>query len=159
MFLAHVFRVGLAWCTIGVYHSGISALLESHHLHNILDHPIICRLLCHFYLQCLPSHKWFQLWDVDHLLFLLDSWAHASSLSTFKLAWKTATLLALLTTKCCSDLALLCIDNQHPFLQHNAAIFMPVSCGKTDCLGHLPPQIHIVSHSNVNICPMFYLKA
>ena len=28
-----------------------------------------------------------------------------------------------------------------------------------DKLGHLPPQIHIDSQSNVNICPVFYLKA
>ena len=58
-----------------------------------------------------------------------------------------------------SDLTLLCIDNQHLFLQHNAAIFIPLSGGTTDHLGHLPPQIHIESHSNVNLCPVFYLKA
>ena len=34
-----------------------------------------------------------------------------------------------------------------------------MSGGKTDHLGHLPPQIHIESHSNVNLCPLFYLKA
>ena len=34
-----------------------------------------------------------------------------------------------------------------------------MSGGKTDCLGHLSPQIHIESHSNVNLCPVFYLKA
>ena len=56
---------------------------------------------------------------------------------------------------CCSDLPLLCIDNQHLFLQHNAAIFIPMPGGKTDCLGHLCPQICIESHSNVNLCPVF----
>ena len=34
-----------------------------------------------------------------------------------------------------------------------------MSGGKTDNLGHLPPQIHIESHSNVNLCPVFYLNA
>ena len=76
-----------------------------------------------------------------------------------KLAWKTATLLALVTAKRCSDLTLLCVDNQHLFLQRNAAIFVPLSGGKTDRPGHLPPQIRIESHSNVNLCPVFYLKA
>ena len=110
--------------------------------------------MCHFYLQCLPSCKWFDSWDVEHLLSLLESWAPTSSLTTFKLAWKTATLLALLTAKHCSDLTLLCVDNQHLFPQYNAVIFVPLSGCKTDCLGH-----HIDSHSNVNLCPVFYLKA
>ena len=51
---------------------------------------------------------------------------------------------------CCSDLPLLCIDSQHLFLQHHAAIFVPAYDDKTDQLGHLPPQIHIESHSSVN---------
>ena len=105
------------------------------------------------------SCKHFDPWDVEHLLSLLESWTPTSSLTTFKLAWKTATLLALVTVKCCSDLTLLCIDNQHLFLQCNAAIFIPMSGGKKDHQGHLPPQIHIELHSNVNLCSVFYLKA
>ena len=115
--------------------------------------------MCHFYLQHPPSHKHFDPWDVEFLLSLLESWAPASSLTTCKLAWKTTTLLALITAKCCSDLTLLCIDNQHLFLQCHAAIFIALSGGKTDHPGHLPPQIHIESHTNVNLCPVFYLKA
>ena len=158
-FLLHLFQVGLAWHTIGIYRSAISAFLEPHCIHRASNHPVISKLMHHFYLQHPPSCKWFDPWDVECLLSLLESWAPASSLTTFKLAWKTATLLALVTAKHCSDLTLLCVDNQHLFLQHNAAIFVPVSGGKTDCPGHLPPQIHIESHSNVNLCLVFYLKA
>ena len=150
--------MGLAWHTIGIYCSAISAFLESHHIHKASNHPVISKLMHHFYLQCPLSCKWFDPWDVEHLLSLFESWAPASSLITFKLAWKTATLLALVTAKC-SDLTLLCVDNQHLFLQHHAAIFVPLSGGKTDHPGHLPPQIHIESHSNVNLFPVFYLKA
>ena len=135
-FLLHLFQVGLAWHTIGIYHSAISAFLEPPRIHKASNHPVILEVMHHFYLQCPPSHKRF-----DHLLSLLESWAPASSLTTFKLAWKTATLLALVTAKLCSDLTLLCVDNQHLFLQRHAAIFVPLSGGKTDCLGHLPPQI------------------
>ena len=39
------------------------------------------------------------------------------------------------------------------------AIFIPLSGGKTDCPGHLPPEIHVESHSSVNLCLVFYLKA
>ena len=114
----------------------------------------------HFIYSILFLVNWFDPWDVEHLLSLLEIWPPVSSLTTFKLAWQTAILLAFVTAKYCSDLALLCVDNQHLFLQHNAAIVIPLSCGKTDCLGHLPPQIHIESHSNVNLCPVFfYLKA
>ena len=40
--------------------------------------------------------------------------------------------LALVIAQCCSDLTQLCIGDQHPFLQHNAAIFNPDSGGKMD---------------------------
>ena len=67
----------------------------------------------------------------------------------------TATLLALVTAKHFSELTLLCIDNQHLFLQHHTAIFISTSGGKRDYPGHLPPQICIESHSNINLCPIF----
>ena len=87
--------MGLAWHTIGIYCSAISAILEPHQIHKASNHPVILKLMHHFYLQCPPSHKHFGPWDVEHLLYLLESWAPASSLTTFNLAWKTATLLAL----------------------------------------------------------------
>ena len=72
--------------------------------------------------------------------------APASFLTTFKLAWKTATLLAHVTVKHCSDFTLLCIDNQHLFPQLHAAIFIPLSGGRTDCPGHLPLRfiLHLI---------------
>ena len=150
-FLVHLLQVGQAWCTIGIYHSAISAFLEPHHLHKASNHPVISKLMYYFYLQHPPSCKCFDPRDVEHLLSLMESWAPASSLTTFK----NATLLALVTVKHCPDLTLLCIDNQHLFLQHHAAIFIALSGGKTDHLGHLPSQIHIESHSNFNFCPVF----
>ena len=150
--------MGLVWCIIGIYHSAISAFLEPHWIHKASNHPVISKLMHHFiYSVLLPVNV--LILGMLSICYLLESWAPTSSLTTFKLAWKTGTLLALVTAKCCSDLTLLCIDDQHLFLQHNAAIFIPISGGKTDRLGHLPPQIHIESHSNVNLCPLFHLKA
>ena len=150
----HLFQVGLAWQTIGIYHSAISTFLEPHCLHKASNHPVILKLMHHFYLQHPTSHKYFDPWDAEDLLSLLESWAPESSLTTIKLGWRTATLLAPVSTKCFTDLTLLCIDNQHLFLQHHAAIFIPMFGGKTDHPGHLPPQIHIAPHFNVNLCPV-----
>ena len=141
-----------------MYNSATCTFLEPHHLHKASNHPVISKLIHHFYLQHPSSHKHFNPWDVVHLLSLLEGWTPASFLTTFKLAWKTATLLVLVTVKHCSDLTL-CIDNQHLFLQHYTAIFIPLSGGKTDHLGHLSPQIRIEFHTNVNLCPIFYLEA
>ena len=156
--MVHLFRVSLAWHTFGFYHCAVSAFLEPHHLHKASDHPVISKLICYFYLQQPPSCKSFDPRDVECLLSLFESWAPNSSLIAFKLVCKTGALLALVTAKC-SDVTLLCIDNQHLFLQHHAAVFIPISGGKTDQPGHLPPQIHIESYSSVNICAVFYLKA
>ena len=89
-FLLHLFQVGLALHTIGIYHSAISTFLEPYHLHKASNHPVISKLMHHIYLQHPPSHKHFDSWDVKHFLSLLESWAPTSFLTTFKLAWKTA---------------------------------------------------------------------
>ena len=59
-FLLHLYQVGLAWHTIGIYYSVISAFLEPHRIHKASNHPVISKLMCHFYLQHPPSHKWFE---------------------------------------------------------------------------------------------------
>ena len=78
--------------------------------------------------------------------------------SNFKIALKTAILLALVVVKHCSDLTLLCIDNQFLCVQYYAKIFIPASSGKVDQQGDISPQIHVQSHCDVNICNFFYLK-
>ena len=67
-FLVHLFQVGLAWHTIVICHSAISTFLEPHCLHKASNHPVISKLMHHFYLQCLPSCKCFDPWDVEQLL-------------------------------------------------------------------------------------------
>ena len=48
-FLVHLFQVGLAWHTIVIYLSAISTFLEPHHLHKASNHPVISKLMCHFF--------------------------------------------------------------------------------------------------------------
>ena len=152
--MIHLFRVMQAWHTIGLYYSTIS-FWELHHHHKASNHPVISKLMDAVFLQHPLSQKWFDPWDVKWLLFLLESWVPASSFTNLKLAWKTAMLLALVTAKHCSDLTLLHVDIQHLFLQQHAAIFVPASGGKMDQLCHLPHELHIGSHSSINLCPMF----
>ena len=52
--LVHLFRVCLAWHTIGTYSYTISALLECHHNQKASNYPILSKLMHHCYLQC-PS--------------------------------------------------------------------------------------------------------
>ena len=84
-FLLHLFQVGLAWHTTGIYRSAISAFLEPHCIHKA-SNLSFSKLMHHFYLRDPPSHKWFDPWDVEHLLSLVQSWAPTSSLTTLKLA-------------------------------------------------------------------------
>ena len=56
-FLLHLFQVCLAWHTIGICCSAISAFLEPPQLHKASTHPVISKLMHHFYLWCPPSHK------------------------------------------------------------------------------------------------------
>ena len=113
-FLVHF--SGLAWFVIQwVFIILLFQLFwEAHHHHKASNHHISSKLMHHFYLEYLPSHKHLNPWDVEQLS-LLDSWALVSSLTNFILSWMIATLLALITAKQCSDLTFLCIDNQHLF--------------------------------------------
>ena len=70
----------------------------------------------------------------------------------FKISSKTA-IISPVVAKYCSDLTLLCIDNQHLFCKHHVAKCVPASGGKTDS-----GQIHIESHSSVDLYPVFYLE-
>ena len=83
-----------------------------------------------FYFKHSHSSKWFASWNVKYLLSLMDSWASASSLTNFKLAWKTVTFLALVTEKH-FDSTLLWIQNQHLFFSI-MLLFYLASGGKID---------------------------
>ena len=48
LFLLHLLQDCLAWCTIGIYHSAISAFLEPYWLHKASNHPVISKLMHHF---------------------------------------------------------------------------------------------------------------
>ena len=107
-----------------------------------------------FYVQCPPCHKCFDPWDVDHFC-LCWRVGHWLLLSLHLNLLGRLLLFEHISAKHCSDITLLCIDNQHLFLQHHAAISIPISGGKMDEPGYLPPQICIESHSSVNLCPVF----
>ena len=64
-FLANLFKVGLAWHMIGIYHSAISAFVEPHLLYRTSNHSVISKLMCHFYS---PFCKHFYPWHVECLL-------------------------------------------------------------------------------------------
>ena len=58
-----------------------------------------------------------EVWDMECSLPFLELWVPDSSLTNFKLVWKTAAPLTLVSAKQCSDLRLLQVDSEHHFLQ------------------------------------------
>ena len=72
-FLFSVFRIGMAWHTIGIYHSAIAAFLDTNCYYKASNHCIISKLMCHSYTQLFPSFNHFDLMDVTHFLSLLES--------------------------------------------------------------------------------------
>ena len=143
IFLIHLFRIGLACYVVAIiYHSAISAFLEPHCHHKASNHPIISNE-CIIFIYSAPSCKHSDPWVIKGLLSLLDSWVPVSSVNNFKPVGKIATFFALVTAKCCSDLTVLGIDNQHLFLQHHGFIFVPAS----------PSKIHL--KFVLNLIPVF----
>ena len=83
-FLWHLFQVGLAWHTIGIYHSAISTFLEPHCLHKASNHPVISKWCIIFIYSILLLINCFDPWDVVCLLSLLEGWAPAASSNYFE---------------------------------------------------------------------------
>ena len=56
----------LAWPGIQLVYIVLLFLLflEPHWLHKASNHPVISKIMCHFYLQHPPVHKQFDTWDV-----------------------------------------------------------------------------------------------
>ena len=108
-----------------------------------------------FYLQYLPTHKYFDPWDVECLLSLLGSWAAASFLLTLNMYGKLLLFWYLVWIYILIQLVYELMNTI--FLKHTA-MFIPLSGDKTHWLGHLPPQIHYESHSSVNHHPILHLK-
>ena len=114
IFLAHLFRDGLAWYTIGIYNSATSAFWK----HIIMVRQQIVLLLLIQYITLICSTLL-----LGNILIpgMLNDYHHcgrvglASSFTILKLVWKTTTPLALVIAKHCSDLTLLHFDNQHLF--------------------------------------------
>ena len=74
-FLHHLFKVGLASYTIGIYPSAILSFSELHHHHHYktANHSIISKIIHHFYVHHPPSCKCFDPWKAVCLLSLLES--------------------------------------------------------------------------------------
>ena len=125
--LFHLFRVGCTWYSIGIYYPAFET------------HPIISKFLYHCYLQNPPTVNILilGLWTAYYLFY--RAWLQLILLLILKPNWKTAAVLALVKGKWCLHLTLICIENQHFFLQGNIAIFVSTSGGKTDQMGHLSP--------------------
>ena len=92
VFLVHLLRIGLAECKIGIKHSAISAFFGTTSSYHI-------EINVYFLFTASSFTLIFVSWDAECLLSLLENWAPASSLTTFKLVWKTATLLVLVTAR------------------------------------------------------------
>ena len=107
--------LGLEWLGIQLVFTNLLYQLLWNPIFITRLQVILLSLMCHFYWQHHPSHKYFDLWNVEHSLSLEESLTLASFLKNLKLVWKTVTLSSLVMARYCSDATLLYIDNQNFF--------------------------------------------
>ena len=62
----------------------------------------------------------------------------------------------LLFSTCTGKTLFVMYGYQHLFLQQHTAISVPALGGEMKWQSHLPPQVEIEPHSNVNPCPLIY---
>ena len=119
-------------------------------------------LVCHWYLHPLPLQSCWNLisfpgkcnslqhplhifWSLGCWMLIIVVWLQTLLLLIFKVAWKAAALLTLVTEKQCINSILLCIDNKCLFLPALCCYFFLYPSGLTNWPGHILWQIHFES--------------
>ena len=155
-FLSDSFLAGKSFSTINGLRSMLSTTLGKIDGFDIGKHPLVVQLLKGVYHSNPPRPKYNATWDVDTVLQFFESAPINTSLDLRALAWKTATLLALVTMFRTSELA--SIEFSSVSFSHSGVNFSLSRLRKSQRTG--PLQSHsIASLDNANWCPVEAIKA
>ena len=109
-YLSDLFEKGLAYRTINVHRSAISAYHEPLHGFPIGQSPLVCSLLSGVFNHRPPQPRYPFIWDVEKVLCYLKSLPAHKNLSDKELTLKLTMMLALTATSRCSEISYLNIN-------------------------------------------------
>ena len=160
-YLSGLHAQGLAYRTIVLHRSVLSATLPPLDGHEIGHHPIISRLLRGIFMRRPPARRFFHSWDVASVFAVFSSAPLPLDFATFQR--KVAFLLAMASSRRPSEIVSLRISSSFLIINDDCARFLPSRLSKTDRPGHLGPPIVIrrlpaFSGDDVSLCPVAALE-
>ena len=157
-FLVDQFDTGLQYRTINTLRSAISSTHPDIEGSSVGSHPLVFCLLRGMFNNRPPAPRYSCSWDIRTVVeFLTDH--KSSTLSTLQLAKKATTLLALVNTDRCSDLAAL--DRDHAHWTPDGVEFTVTCLTKKRSARHPGPPRKVFYASfpeNNEVCPVSVLQ-
>ena len=152
---------GLAYRTIVLHRSVLSATLPPFDGHEIGRHPLVSRLIRGVFQRRPPQRRFFPSWNVASVFAVFAS--APLPLDFFTMQRKVAFLLAIASSRRPSELASLRCSAAFMIINADCVRFLPARLSKTDRPDHLGPPIVIrrlpaFSGDDVSLCPVASLE-
>ena len=157
-FLSGLFERNLAYRTIGVYRSTLSQTLAPIDGVPVGEHPLVSRLMRGVHNTRPPERRIAPAWSVDKVLDTVRQWSPVTALSLKTLTLKTVLLLALVTGKRCSSLALLSVKETHCQFSSSRVQLRPRGLEKTSRPGHTVKAITVEACEDLDLDPVSHMK-
>ena len=160
-YLTHLDEKGLAYRTVVLHRSVLSATLPPLDGHDVGHHPLISRLIRGIFQRRPPQRRFFQSWNVASVFAVFSS--SPLPLDFVMLQRKLAFLLAMASSRRPSELASLRCSAAFMIINADCVRFLPSRLSKTDRPDHLGPPIIVrrlpaFSGDDVSLCPVASLE-
>ena len=160
-YFAFLDEKGLAYRTITLHRSVLSATLLPVDGHDVGHHPLISRLLRGVFQRRPPTRRFFPSWDVAAVFAVFASSPLPLDFATFQR--KVAFLLAMASSRRPSEVASLRCSSAFMIINADCVRFLPSRLSKTDRPDHLGPPIIVrrlpaFSGNDVSLCPVAALE-
>ena len=157
-YISHLNDEGLAYRTINLHRSVLSAMLPNFDGYSIGKHPTIARVVKGVFQRRPPQRRLFESWDVGKVF---KTFASPSSSSFADNLREVAFLIAMASARRPSELFFLRCSSNHMKISPQNVRFIPSQLSKTDRQTHLGPAIiiqRLPETDDNSICPVAALE-
>ena len=159
-YLAHLFHEHkLAYRTINVHRSAISAKLSPYNGMPLGEQPVVCKVMKGIFNLRPPKKKLIPTWSVKTVLsFFKERWGDIKSLSLEELTIKMTILIGLVTAKRPSSIALMTVLPDHYRQLQDSVEFALIGLEKHSREDYVQEPVVIYKYKDPRLDPVAHIK-